>query len=90
MSKEKKKNEKGISFINWFVTLIFSWLPAVNILFFIFTIAFARTRSKRNYAIAGLVLALILAIAASVMIFWFSDTVVGWLKSILPETTPAQ
>ena len=89
MSKDKKKSEKSVSFINWFFTLIFSWLPGVNIIFFIFTIAFAKTHSKRNYAIAGLVLALILALAVSILLFWFSDNVVAWLKDILPEAEAA-
>ncbi|MBR7040926.1 MAG: hypothetical protein IKI24_03690 [Clostridia bacterium] len=89
MSKEKKKSEKSVSFINWFITLIFSWIPGVNIIFFIFTIAFAGTRTKRNYAIAGLVLSLILALAVSILLFWFSDNVVAWLKDILPEAAAA-
>ncbi|MBQ4227652.1 MAG: hypothetical protein II697_05555 [Clostridia bacterium] len=87
MSKKNKREGKGesISFFNWFVTLIFSILPGVNILFFIITIAGARRQAKRSFAVAGLVLALILGIAAAVMLFWFSDAIVDFLNGVIEK-----
>ena len=89
MSKKNRKQqgivkaEPPISFFNWFVTLIFSFLPGVNILFFIITIPCARTVTKRNFAIAGLVLSLILLIAFTLALIFFSDWIVDSLKSLL-------
>ncbi len=87
MSKNKKREGKGesISFFNWFVTLIFSILPGVNILFFIITIAGARRQAKRSFAVAGLVLTLILGIAAAVMLYWFSDVIVDFLNDLIEK-----
>ncbi len=87
MSKNKKRESKGesISFFNWFVTLIFSILPGVNILFFIITIAGARRQAKRSFAVAGLVLTLILGIAAAVMLYWFSDVIVDFLNDLIEK-----
>ncbi len=89
MSGKKKKQrgvvkaEPPISFFNWFVTLVFTFLPGANLLFFIIMIPCARTQTKRNFAIAGLVLSLILLIASSLALFFFSDWIVDRLKGLL-------
>ena len=92
MSKEHKNKSRtpAISFINWFITLIVSLIPGANILFFIFTIALARTPSKRNFAIAALVLALVIGIALAVTLFWFSDSLIDFFNKILAEASPAE
>ncbi|MBQ4451745.1 MAG: hypothetical protein II912_05170 [Clostridia bacterium] len=88
MSKKHKKADapESVSFVNWFVTLIFSIIPGVNILFFIVCIAGARTRAKRNFAVAALVLALLLGIALSVLLFVFTDNLVDFLNGVLEKT----
>lgn len=89
MSKEK--NVKKVSFFNWVVTLIFSIIPGVNLLFFIGTSMFARNPSKRTYAVAALVLTLIALIALCVGVIFFGNEVVEWAEKALEEaekTTP--
>lgn len=89
MSKEK--NVKKVSFFNWFITLIFSLIPGVNLIFFIGTCMFARNPSKRTYAVAALVLTLIILIALCVGVIFFGNEVVEWAEKVLAEaekTTP--
>ena len=89
MSKEK--NVKKVSFFNWFITLIFSLIPGVNLLFFIGTGMFARNPSKRTYAVVALVLTLIILIALCVGVIFFGNEVVEWAEKVLEEaekTTP--
>ena len=81
MSREK--GIRSISFFNWFVTLIFSIIPGVNLLFFMLTIAGARTASKRSFAVAALVLSLILLIGACVTVIFFGEAFVRWAEALL-------
>ena len=83
MSVSKEPKLRKISFFNWFVTLLFSIVPGVNIVFFIFTIACARTASKRSFAIAALVLSLLLLIAGCIGVIFFGEEIVKWAQSVL-------
>ena len=90
MSKKKKHNtevsgEKVISFVNWFFTLIFSVLPGINLVFFILTIGFARTKSKRRFATAALVLSLMLLISLGLMLYFYSPEIIKWCEKVLAE-----
>ena len=89
MSKEK--NVRTISFFNWVLTLIFSVIPGVNLLFFIGTGMFARNPSKRTYAASALVLTLIILIALCIGVIFFGNEVVEWAEKVLAQaekTTP--
>ena len=89
MSREK--NVKKVSFFNWFITLIFSLIPGVNLLFFIGSSMFARNPSKRTYAASALVLTLIILIAICVGVIFFGNEIVEWAEKVLAEaekTTP--
>ena len=84
MAKEFK-GVKKVSFFNWFITLIFSLIPGVNILFFLVTIAAARNASKRTFAIAALVLTLIIMIGLCLGVIFFGQAFVDWAESLLNE-----
>jgi len=84
-----KKEIRKVSFFNWFLTLIFSAIPAVNILFFIITIGCARNPSKRTYAVAALVLTLIVLIALCVGVFCFGDTIAKWANDVIATSKEA-
>ena len=62
MARKEKSKEKRISVWNWMGTLVLSAIPGVNILAWILFIIFARTRSKRNFAIACIVLMLLFGV----------------------------
>ncbi|MBQ3078809.1 MAG: hypothetical protein IJC48_02255 [Clostridia bacterium] len=83
------KSVKKVSFFNWFITLIVSAIPGVNLLFFIGTTMFARNPSKRSYAVAALVLTLIILIALCVGIIFFGDEIVRWAEKVLQEAETA-
>lgn len=87
----RDKNMKKVSFFNWFITLIFSLIPGVNLIFFIGTGMFARNPSKRSYAVAALVLTLIILIGLCVGVIFFGNEVVEWAEKVIAEaekTTP--
>lgn len=83
MSKEK--NVKKVSFFNWFITLIFSLIPGLNLIFFIGAGMFARNPSKRTYAAAALVLTLIILIGLCVAVIFFGNEIVEWAEKVLAE-----
>lgn len=78
--------EKKVSFFNWFITLIFSIVPGVNLLFFIGTGMFARNPSKRTFAVAALVLTLIILIGLCIAVIFFGNELVEWAEQVLQET----
>ncbi len=85
------KSIKKVSFFNWFITLIFSVIPGVNILFFIGSAMFARNPSKRTYAAAALVLTLLVLIALCVGVIFFGNEIVKWAEKAIEAaeaTTP--
>ncbi|MBQ3575766.1 MAG: hypothetical protein IJA26_08840 [Clostridia bacterium] len=62
MARKEKSKQRRISVWNWMGTLALSAIPGVNIIAWILFIIFAKTQSKRNFAIACIVLMLILAV----------------------------
>ncbi len=64
-----KNGKNRPSVLNWMGTLILYAIPGVNLIFLILTIIFAKSSSKRNFAIAGLVLmALCLALTCAAFV----------------------
>ena len=51
-----KNGRNRPSVLNWMGTLILYAIPGVNLIFLILTIIFAKSGSKRNFAIAGILL----------------------------------
>lgn len=76
---------RGISFVNWVVTLLLSAIPGMNIVYFIITIAFARHPAKKSYAVAALTLTLIVLVALSIAVIFFGDDIAKWLTDILEK-----
>lgn len=89
MAKENG-GKRNISFINWLITLIFSIIPGVNLIFFIVTMALARNPAKRSYAIAAFTLTLVILIALCVAVIFFGDDIAKWLTDILDQATPSE
>lgn len=92
MSKQAK-GVKKVSFFNWFITLILSAIPGVNILFFIGSAMFAGNPSKRTYAAAALVITLLVLIALCVGVIFFGNEIVEWAEKVIAEAeaaTPVQ
>ena len=62
MNHERNKPRKRVSVWNWMGTLILLSIPGVNIVVLFLFAFLAKSPSKRNFAIAALVLLLIAAI----------------------------
>ena len=63
--------KRGISVLNWMGTLILAAIPGVNILSFVLFLILGRSRSKRTFAAASLILMGVFAIltVAAFMLF---------------------
>ena len=57
-----RKEKKRISVWNWMGSLLLSAIPGVNIIAWILFIIFAKNQSKRNFAIACIILVLLFGV----------------------------
>ena len=62
MGRAVKNKGKRISVWNWMGTLLLCCIPGVNLIALILFIIFAKSSSKRGFAIAGLVLTLLFGV----------------------------
>ena len=69
--KKREKENRNVSVMNWIGTLILCGIPGVNILALLAFVFFAKTRSKRNFAGAALILILftIVLVCAAFLLF---------------------
>ena len=68
-----KTNKGRVSVLNWMGSLILYGIPGVNLIFLILTIIFAKSGSKRNFAIAGLLLMVLFAVLVCAAFAIFPD-----------------
>ena len=61
------------SVLNWLGTLILFCIPGVNLIFLILSIIFAKSSAKRNFAIAGILLMVLCALALFAAFIFFPD-----------------
>ena len=69
----KSNVRKQPSVLNWMGTLILYAIPGVNLIFLILTAIFAKSSSKRSFAIAGILLVLLGAILVFAAFAIFPD-----------------
>ncbi len=76
------RRKKGITVFNWMITLILSAIPGVNVIFFVLSLIFAKSRPKRTFAGAALILTVLFAaiIVAAFMIF--GDEIVDFARRL--------
>lgn len=69
--EEKKYRNQKISVLNWMGTLLLCAIPGVNIISMILFIILAKSQAKRSFAIAVLILTVILAalVCAAFLVF---------------------
>lgn len=63
MGRADKNKNKRVSVLNWMGTLILCAIPGINLIALILFIIFAKAQSKRSFAIASLLLLILLAAA---------------------------
>lgn len=87
MSRSSERiKRKPITVANWMLTVLLSVIPGINIIGFIAMIIFAKNRSKKNFAIASLLLCIIFAVLFVAAFVVFGDQIVEFAKKLnLPE-----
>lgn len=71
MARSEKSKGRRVSVLNWMGTLILCAIPGVNVVALILFIIFAKAQPKRSFAIASLILTLLVfaLICAAFLIF---------------------
>ena len=82
---ETNGRKKGISLLNWLGTLLLCAIPGVNLITLIITAFAAKSRSKRNFAIAGIILIALCAAAVFAAFAIWGDEIVLWARSLNAE-----
>ena len=71
MAKSSSKRQPSV--LNWLGTLILYGIPGVNLIFLILSAIFAKSSSKRSFAIAGILLIVIGALLTFIAFMVFPD-----------------
>ena len=69
----RSSNKRQPSVLNWMGSLILYAIPGVNLIFLILSAIFAKSTSKRSFAIAGILLILLSAILVFAAFAIFPD-----------------
>lgn len=68
-----KSSRNRPSVINWMGTLFLCAIPGINLIFLILSAIFAKSTSKRNFAIAGIILMVLCAVLTFAAFAIFPD-----------------
>jgi len=68
-----KTSKKQPSVLNWMGSLILYAIPGVNLIFLILTAIFAKSTSKRSFAVAGILLIILCALLTFAAFAIFPD-----------------
>jgi len=80
-----KEGYKPVSVLGWLGTIALSCLPAVNIVMWFIWAFIARKPSRKTFARAMLLIALILLIASVILIFIFGESILEWARNADPD-----
>ena len=79
---EREKTGKSVSVWNWIGTLLLAAIPVVNIITMIVLIVRARTRTRRNFAIAALALEVFFLLLFAAALVFFGEEIITWLQTV--------
>ena len=91
MSEVQHGKKREISVLNWLGTLFLASIPVVNLILFIVWAITSKRVSKRNFAIAALILIAVFIVLAVLAIAFFAPQILSffqWVQGLL-GTTPA-
>ena len=77
----KEKTGKSVSVWNWIGTLLLAAIPVVNLITMIVLIIKARTRTRRNFAIAALALEIFFLLLFAAGLVFFGEEIITWLQT---------
>jgi len=69
----RSSNKRQPSILNWMGSLILYAIPGVNLIFLILSAIFAKSTSKRSFAIAGILLIVLCALLTFLAFMLFPD-----------------
>lgn len=81
---ERIAREQQISVINWMLTLLISMIPGVNLIAWIAWQFMPVKKVRKRFALAALLLTILLAIIFFVCFMVWGPQIVEWLKSVQP------
>ena len=87
MAKTTVKKQPSV--LNWMGTLILYAIPGVNLIFLILSAIFAKSSSKRSFAIAGIVLMVLCAVLTFVAFMVFPDFFTKLTEALRQSVHPA-
>lgn len=73
MTMARSSNKRQPSVLNWMGSLVLYAIPGVNLIFLILSAIFAKSTSKRSFAIAGILLIVIGALLTFIAFMIFPD-----------------
>lgn len=90
MSEAQRVKKREISVLNWLTTLILASIPVVNLIMFIVWIITSKRATKRNFAIAGLILVVLALVLCVAGIAFFAPQLLSFFQWIRQSINPAQ
>ena len=84
---ERMAREQQISVINWMLTLLVSMIPIVNLIVWIAWQFMPVKKVRKRFALAALLLTVLLAVIFFVCFMAWGSQIVAWLESI--QSVPA-
>ena len=78
----REKTGKSVSVWNWIGTLLLAAIPVVDIITMIVLIVRARTRTRRNFAIAALALEVFFLLLFAAALVFFGEEIITWLQTV--------
>ncbi|MBQ9721371.1 MAG: hypothetical protein IJV64_11865, partial [Oscillospiraceae bacterium] len=72
-TKTTKTSKKQPTVLNWMGSLLLYSIPGVNLIFLILSAIFAKSSSKRSFAIAGILLLVVFAVLIFLAFALFPD-----------------
>ncbi len=84
-----KTSKRQPSVLNWMGTLILYAIPGVNLIFLILSAIFAKSTSKRSFAVAGILLIVLCAILTFAAFAIFPDFFTKLAETMRQAAHPA-
>lgn len=86
---ERIAREQQISVLNWMLTLLISMIPGVNLIVWLAWQFMPVKKMRKRFALAALLLTILLAIAFFACFMAWGPQIVAWLESVQPAAVPA-
>ena len=90
LTMARSSSKKQPSVLNWMGSLILYSIPGVNLIFLILSAIFAKSTSKRSFAIAGILLIVLCALLTFIAFMIFPDFFTKLAEYMRQPVNPAR